>query len=133
MRETATNFSEREETKETARQMNDIFRDLFPRPRRRRTRTGHGAGALFRFRELTPVGRDGDAMIRQLADRLVEVDLLGRAAELVQHQVTFRLKGEEKARIGAKLAAVYILDKQPEKALEALQESRWRALPAGNA
>ena len=130
MRETATNFSEREETKETARQMNDIFRDLF---------LDHGADALepvtalalyFDFRELTPVGRDGDAMIRQLADRLVEVDLLGRAAELVQHQVTFRLKGEEKARIGAKLAAVYILDKQPEKALEALQESRWRALPA---
>ena len=128
MRQTVSTFNERPQSKETAQRMNDLFRDLF---------LNHGADDIapvnalalyFDFRELTPVGREGDAMIRQLADRLVEVDLLGRAAQLVQHQVTFRLKGEEKARVGTKLAAIYILDRQFDKALEALSESRWRAL-----
>ena len=36
---------------------------------------------LDQFRELTPVGAEGDAVVRQLAERLVEIDLLGRAFE----------------------------------------------------
>jgi len=33
-------------------------------------------GMFYEFRELTPIGRRGDEMIRRLADRLVAVDLL---------------------------------------------------------
>ena len=128
MRETVSNFNDRPGSKGITTLMNDLFRDLF---------LDHGADEVapvsalalyFDFRELTPVGRDGDTMIRLLADRLVEVDLLGRAAQLIQHQVTFRLKGEEKARVGTKLAAIYLLDRQYDKAMEALRESRWRIL-----
>jgi hypothetical protein len=68
-------------------------------------------------------------MVRNLADRLVSVDLLGRAAVLIDFQVNFRLRGAEKARVAAKLAAIYLLDRQPEKALEALYKSRFRAIP----
>ena len=35
------------------------------------------------FRELTPPGKKGAEMVRRLADRLVDVDLLDRAAELL--------------------------------------------------
>ena len=35
---------------------------------------------FYDFRELTPIGRRGDEMIRRLADRLVSVDLLDQAA-----------------------------------------------------
>src|SRR5579864_7784072 len=42
---------------------------------------------FYDFRELTPIGRRGDEMIRRLADRLVSVDLLDQAAELLQYQV----------------------------------------------
>ena len=38
---------------------------------------------FYDFRELTPIGRRGDEMIRRLADRLVSVDLLDQAAELL--------------------------------------------------
>ena len=37
---------------------------------------------FYEFRELTPIGRRGDEMIRRLADRLVAVDLLDQAGEL---------------------------------------------------
>ncbi len=88
--------------------------------------------ALFNeFRELTPTGPRGDEMIRRLADRLVSVDLLRPAAELLRHQVEFRLAGAEKARVAARLALVLVLDGQPEEALAVLDDSRVDGLPAG--
>jgi tetratricopeptide (TPR) repeat protein len=75
------------------------------------------------FRELTPVGRQGDRIIQRLADRLVQVDLLDRAAILLDRQVRFRLQGVSKARVGSRLALIRLLDRQPEKALESLDES----------
>lgn len=75
------------------------------------------------FRELTPAGTEGDLMIQKLADRLVSVDLLNRAADLLAHQVRFRLKGEERARVGAKLAVIRLLDRNPKGALSALRSS----------
>jgi len=81
--------------------------------------------ALFdEFKELAPSGERGDEMIRKLADRLAAVDLLDRAAQLLSDQVQFRLKGPERARVGARLATVYLLNKQPREALDALERSR---------
>ncbi len=81
--------------------------------------------ALFNeFRELAPAGAAGDDMIRRLADRLVAVDLLDQAAELLAHQVEFRLEGTEKADIGVRLAMVQLLNRKPELALKALDDSR---------
>src|SRR6185436_20036527 len=39
---------------------------------------------FYDFRELTPVGADGDLMVRRLVRRLVDVDLLDKAAELLK-------------------------------------------------
>ena len=50
-------------------------------------------GLFYDYRDLTPIGWRGDEMIRRLADRLVAVDLLDQAAELLQHQVDNRLQG----------------------------------------
>lgn len=80
--------------------------------------------ALFNdFRELAPAGAEGDEMIRRLADRLVSVDLLPQAAKLLSHQVEFRLIGEDKARVGARLAVVRLLDRDPGEALAAIADS----------
>ena len=59
---------------------------------------------FYDFRDLTPVGRRGDEMIRKLADRLVSVDLLDQAAELLQHQVDNRLQGAARAQVAVRLA-----------------------------
>jgi hypothetical protein len=86
-------------------------------------------GLFNEFRELAPAGEEGDEMIRRLANRMIAVDLLDKAGELLAHQVEFRLKGEEKARIGARLAIVRLLDRKPEAALAALDNSRVADLP----
>jgi len=81
-------------------------------------------GLFYDYRELTPIGRRGDEMIRRLADRLVSVDLLDQAAELLQHQVDHRLQGAARAQVATRLALVYLMNRRPERALAALQSTR---------
>ena len=81
--------------------------------------------ALFEeFKELTPSGAEGDEMIRKLASRLTGVDLLEQASKLLLQQVEFRLKGNEKAKVGGQLANVYLLNKEPEKAVDILVKTQ---------
>ena len=54
---------------------------------------------FYEYRELTPIGRRGDEMIRRLAERLAAVDLLDQAAELLQYQVDKRLEGAARAQV----------------------------------
>ena len=81
-------------------------------------------GLFYDFRELTPIGRRGDEMIRRLADRLVSVDLLDQAAELLQHQVDHRLQGGARAQVATRLAVVYLMNRKPDRALATLQATR---------
>ncbi|MBI2715287.1 MAG: tetratricopeptide repeat protein [Rhizobiales bacterium] len=81
-------------------------------------------GLFYDFRELTPIGRRGDEMIRRLADRLVAVDLLDQSAELLQHQVDHRLQGAARAQVATRLAIIYLMNRKPDRALAALQTTR---------
>lgn len=81
-------------------------------------------GIFYDFRELTPIGRRGDEMIRRLADRLVAVDLLDQAAELLQHQIDHRLQGAARAQVATRLAVVYLMNRKPDRALATLQSTR---------
>lgn len=88
------------------------------------------AVALFEdFRELTPQGATGDRIIRRLVDRLVAVDLLDRAADLLRYQVEFRLEGAPQAQIAARLAKVHLLNREPKKALDILRATRQARVP----
>jgi hypothetical protein len=87
--------------------------------------------ALFdEFQELMPAEAAGDEMIAKLADRLVTMDLLGRAANLLEHQVQSRLQGVEKARVGTRLALIYLLDKDAAAAVKTLDATTMAGLPA---
>ena len=79
---------------------------------------------FYDFRELTPIGRRGDEMIRRLADRLVSVDLLTQAAELLQHQVDHRLQGAGRAQVATRLAVIYLMNRKPERAQATLKSTR---------
>jgi predicted negative regulator of RcsB-dependent stress response len=79
---------------------------------------------FYDFRELTPIGRRGDEMIRRLADRLVSVDLLDQAAELLQYQVDHRLQGAARAQVATRLAVIYLMNHKADRALATLRTSR---------
>ncbi|HEY1426787.1 MAG TPA: endoglucanase, partial [Caulobacteraceae bacterium] len=84
---------------------------------------------FYDFKELTPVGEDGDAMVRRLTRRLVDVDLLPQAEELLKYQVDNRLEGVPKAEVATDLAVIDLMDKKPEDALDAINVSRTTVLP----
>ncbi|MFQ5763430.1 MAG: tetratricopeptide repeat protein [Rhodospirillales bacterium] len=129
LRQAATYYRTHPDAPQVTQQMSDAFTHLF---------LENGADALApvtalaiydEFKELTPAGRQGDEMIRKLADRLVGVDLLDRAAALLANQVKFRLEGGEKARVGTQLALIHILAREYDAALQVLAETEVPAIP----
>ncbi|MGV8854057.1 MAG: tetratricopeptide repeat protein [Devosia sp.] len=86
-------------------------------------------GLYYDFRQLTPPGARGDEMIRNLARRLVQVDLLAQAAELLQYQLDNRLRGIARTQIAADLAVIYLADRKPQDALRVLNETRLEGIP----
>ncbi len=78
----------------------------------------------YDFRQLTPPGARGDEMIRNLAQRLVRVDLLTQAADLLQYQVEARLQGAARAQVAADLAIIRIANREPRAALAVLNATR---------
>jgi hypothetical protein len=79
---------------------------------------------FYDFRELTPAGKRGDEMIRRLAGRLVGIDLLAQAAELLQHQVDNRLQGAARAQVATRLAVIYLMNRKPDRAFQVLRATR---------
>jgi hypothetical protein len=113
---------------EVARQGQDaasaLFAQLFLGPKGDELPPIDALGMFYEYRDLTPIGRRGDEMIRRLSDRLVAVDLLDQAAELLQYQVDKRLEGAARAQVAARLAMVYLTNRKPERAIAALRSTR---------
>jgi len=128
-RTAAATFTEKAEANAITNRMSTVFRNLFLDGRAEQLSPVEALALFYDFRELTPLGSEGDRMIRRLVDRLVAVDLLDRAAELLGHQVNFRLEGLARAIVATRLAKIYLLDGRPEEALAALQRSQDRSLP----
>jgi hypothetical protein len=68
-------------------------------------------------------------MVRKLAQRLVAFDLLEPAASLLQHQVDNRMRGMGRSSIAVDLATIYLLNKQPDLALSAIDRTRQPGMP----
>jgi tetratricopeptide (TPR) repeat protein len=86
-------------------------------------------GLFYDFRSLMPISRRGDEIVRRLADRLVDLDLLDQASDLLGHQVNNRLGGLQRARVAARLAVIHLMNRKPAEAVQVLRSSRLNDLP----
>ncbi len=84
----------------------------------------------FDFKEFAPIGRRGDEIVRRLADRLVGLDLLDSAADLLQYQLDKRLTGIARSSVATRLATIRLMDGKPLKALETIDATYLPELPA---
>ncbi len=111
-----------------ARQAEDdasaLFGQLFLGPKGDEIPPIEALAMFYDYRELTPIGRRGDEMIRRLADRLIAVDLLDQAGQLLQYQVDHRLEGAARAQVASRLAMVYLMSHKPDRAIAALRATR---------
>jgi hypothetical protein len=78
----------------------------------------------FDFRAFTPPGARGDLLVGRLAGRLIALDLVAEAADLLRHQIEHRLTGEARAAAGAELAGIELGEGRPLEALRALETTR---------
>jgi hypothetical protein len=84
---------------------------------------------FYDFLDLTPIGPDGDEMIRKMADRLVAVDLLDPASDLLNYQITKRLDGVARAQVATKLAMIELMNQKPQAALDTIRTTQISTLP----
>jgi tetratricopeptide (TPR) repeat protein len=129
LRQAVSYFPKSQKTIDISLTMDKIFRQLFLEGGADSMPPVTALALYYDFREMTPLGADGDEMIRRLADRLVAVDLLDRAAELLEHQVKYRLEGVAQATVAARLAMIYIMDSKPQKALDIIRATRQAVMP----
>ncbi|RME65366.1 MAG: hypothetical protein D6782_06395, partial [Alphaproteobacteria bacterium] len=128
-RQAISYFPRAPRTRAIAERMAAVFRRLFLGGEADKMPPVTALALFYDFRELTPLGPDGDSMIRRLSDRMVEVDLLDRAAGLLEHQIKFRLEGTAQASVATRLAMIYLLDGKPDQALGILAATRQAVIP----
>ncbi len=75
------------------------------------------------FHYLTPTDDVGDRIVERMTDEMVALDLLDQASNNLEQRMQFKFEREERSRVGAKLAHIYLMNHQPDKAMRALQNS----------
>ena len=129
LRIAAQNFPEDEAARHANDDMRAAFVQLYLKGAADKMSPVQALALFYDFIDLTPIGPDGDEMIRRMADRLMAVDLLGPAAKLLDYQVTKRLDGVAQAQVAAKLAMIQLLDHKPKDALASIRNTRVAGLP----
>ncbi|MFD1703783.1 hypothetical protein ACFSCV_12300 [Methylopila henanensis] len=123
-------FPDADETRALQDRMQARFTDLFLGGAVDRMPKLDALALFYDFQELSPTGRRGDELVRRLADKLVEVDLLDQAADLLEYQVDHRLTGAARAQVASRAALVQLMNGRPADAVRLLQKTRQADLPA---
>lgn len=129
MRNAMETFPKNEIAMQIQDDMKQVFKNLFLHGESKEMDPVRALALYYGNRELTPVGRLGDEMIRRLSDRLVSVDLLDQASELLDHQVTKRLSGAARAQVATRLAMVHLMNNKASLALRVIRQTRQTGLP----
>lgn len=120
LREAVSNFPDYPASKQINQQIADRFAELFLGKEADDLSPLKALALYDEFHDVLPPGDRSDAIVRKLVDRLVAVDLLDRAAGLLEDQVNHRLTGKDKARVATQLALLRLLDHDPDAALKSL-------------
>ncbi len=116
----ATYFPDYPAAKDVTKEAADAFTDLFVGKSADDMPPVKALALYDQFHDLVPTGEQHDAIVKKLVDRLVSVDLLDRAAGLLEDQVKNHLSGIDKARGATQLALLRLMNHQPEAAIAAL-------------
>ncbi len=112
-----------QEGREMTAAMTQAFSQLFTNPPT--SLNALDAVSLYdRFSELVPAGDEGRSVLRGLTKFLLEIDLLGRAADVYEKLLGMDGSDVEKLNDGLQLAAIRLLSLEPEKALDVLESDQ---------
>ncbi|HEY0105261.1 MAG TPA: hypothetical protein VGB91_04195 [Rhizomicrobium sp.] len=129
LRIATTAFANDDAARKAQDDMRAAFGDLFNKGRADKIAPVQALAIFYDFIDLTPIGPDGDEMIRRMSERLVAVDLLGPAADLLKYQIDKRLDGVARAQVATRLAMIYLMDQKPQAALDTIRGTQISTLP----
>lgn len=112
--------------------MTDAFRALFLSDKMKTIDPIDAITVYEKFSELIPAGPEANRLTINLVDRLMEVDLLDRAARVMTDLVDHRLDGDQRVEIALRLAATYLLNRQPQLAIPVLNKTEGMFSTLGN-
>lgn len=111
-------------------QQKKIFRDVFLTSAKENYQPLKTLSIYSRFKKYAPDDAvEHKAIVDQLVNRMLEIDLLTQAADLISQRMDETSDAQAKAKIGAQLAGVRLLNLEPEEALKALNGSDTQGLP----
>ena len=116
------NFSASGQSLFIASQMSNAFVEMFTSEQNHMSDL-QAITMFYEFRELLPIGKIGDKIISYVIKKMINLDLLSRAASLLEHQIEYRFEGVDKVAAASELALVYILDKKPEAAIKVIDST----------
>jgi len=108
---------------EMSRRMEDTFVLMFTEGTVDSLPAFDALSLYYQYRKYAPSGSSAREMAGRLADRLISLDLLEQAATLLEHQMRAEAEKIQRSQVGVKVATVRLLNRQPKKALEALEDS----------
>lgn len=110
-------------TKEMSDYLTKSFQSIFTKEGIRKISPLEAVGLYEEFSDLIPPEVQ-DTLVEELAEKMVEADLLGRASVLFQKLIDTRLQGDEQVRIATRLGAIHLLDSKPDQALRSLDRAQ---------
>jgi len=76
------------------------------------------------YKSFIPAGEDGNAVRRNLAERLIDIDLLDQACKLLEDMIKNSSTAEERVKTSTRLAAVRLLDHKADAAIAYLDQTQ---------
>ncbi len=127
-REIISSFPGSDESLQIAKDMSERFVQLFSQEQTDDLSPIQALTLFYEYRSLIPIGKLGNDMVERLVDRMVEMDLLHRAAAILTHQVRFHLTGMEKDVAANKLVKIHLMNNTPQLALDVINATNHGAI-----
>ena len=110
------------ERRHLVRQMAQLYKEIFTGDSFSSLDPMEAISVYDEFKELTPVGAEGNLIIDRLADKLMEIDLMSRAVSVLQDKMERLQGGQNAIKSGLRIAAIQLIDRKPVAAMDTLQK-----------
>ncbi len=122
LKRAATNTNNPVERRRIVREMADAFKTIFIGDGFEETDPLIAVAVYDEFKELTPVGDDGNKLIERLADKLMSMNLASRATRVLRDKMDRLGEGQHAIETGMRITRIQLLDREPEEALKTLRQ-----------
>lgn len=123
-REIIINFPGTTAVAEAASKLTDGFIKVFDNAEIENRNPINVLSLYYGFQELTPIGKERNNIMSNIADTLISIDLIRNATNILEQQIYYILTGEERSRVALKTAKLHMIDDKPRKAIRILNATR---------